>query len=865
MQMPTESQSERTTGRVEPGALAVNPSSSSSKSLSHSILTDVSASTSQISLMSNSSSSGGRRTQRASSSIPQELMPSSSPSPSSSQVTSTGNQEEQTMSSSMAEPPQVGAYAMRNSAVPVVHKLQTIPAGSQAALSRQAHKAPRPSLVYNTSDASSSNSNSRSTGTGTLKRHSSKNRNSASSVSLHHQARLDQEAKWGDRLSRQSLLPGIIGTVTNEVDVDDLILHVQQETDKKRNLSRKGAWSSRPRIIPSDNGHGTGTGTADTDHQDRTLQRGQGAYADEVERGLSATNMVSAHLVVEEDPEASHITVEERNEIVEQAQREAEEAVHEKMMRDMVLAEAVVEEDDGVANKRRRRHLCCGAVLLIMIFLGGALAGSQPWNRSDHDSHDMGYIPPPANNLCTDAIAMKEGTDSQFQKGTTLGATDSKFPSCNSRDGDEFTWGMGSVWYSIVGTGQALRVSSDAHTMVDENNQTVVWSTEISVFAGECGMLSCVGTGTTEAESSSMQNIGDGNDEDTNVSFTWYAETGVQYFVCVHGDAPEEMFTGFSEEVTQDMMAAGGIATLIEEVNGNNNSTSPGVATAGNFSLAVDVAVGNDFCPGAVDLALGPGDATVIQGSTKETTLDADFEFCAGTESTAGGVWYRVIGTGNPLEVRVDPEKGFNTQVTVFEQSGKDTMSCNLLDCIDGDSEAFQHSSHVTWPSKSGSAYYILVHGVSGAGDFELTLTQTVSNDVCEGAVSLESTNSTTSNRVEGTTEGASLVAPLAVCGHAVHTGAGVWHRVEGTGELMQVSTCDMSMEDATRVLDNTVVSVFRGEDCANLECIDGDDSSCGTHGAVTWESEVGQMYHILVSGKFEDVGAFQLSWGTAY
>jgi hypothetical protein len=724
-----------------------------------------------------------------------------------------------------------GAHAVRFSVLGTEQKLSTkqMPAGSIVAISRQAHKAPRLSMPTTSARADGTANSRRS-----LRRPPSNKDVAGSSGSL-----AQVKARHSFTLSGGN----------NVVDVDDLIAAASRQRQQSHNRAcgKSFSWpvpTAEPSIDFSMNEEPAGPADANMN----------------ITRSLP-TRMVSAHLVLE-DPEVDTWTDVERNAFFEQAQKDAEEAVHEKIMRDIVLAEAVVEEDGAATRKRRRSQWCFGIFLLILIFCGGSLAGSRPWNgdENDADYNTDVAVPPPVNDFCSGAISMVWGTESQFQEGTTIGATDSKFPSCGPGEG-EFTWGNSSVWYSITGNGIPLRVSADAHTMTDENNETMEWYVDLSIFTGECGLLSCLG---------GAEIIQDGWGA-LDSAVTWFAEEGVEYFICLHARMPEDI--EMPSSLLGEMAGNADDFSGVEVGDKNSNATRLTFSTAGNFSLTVDPAVSNDFCPGAVGLNVekrngGLGNTTTVYvGSTKEATLDTSLEFCAGTESKEGGVWFRASGTGNPLQVRIEPEDGFNAQVTVFQQGGEDKSSCDLLECIAGDNEVFRYSSQVTWPSDAGTTYYILVHGVSRTGDFELSIKETVTNDVCEGSLELESVERTSIKRIEGTTVGASPMAPLPVCGHAVHSGAGVWFSVVGTGSVMHVSTC--RVENLPHVSNDlslaaTAISVFRGLDCASLECIDGNaTSSCSsTHGAVIWDSESGQVYHILVSGQLDEVGSFDLSWG---
>ena len=85
----------------------------------------------------------------------------------------------------------------------------------------------------------------------------------------------------------------------------------------------------------------------------------------------------------------------------------------------------------------------------------------------------------------------------------------------------------------------------------------------------------------------------------------------------------------------------------------------------------------------------------------------------------------------------------------------------------------------------------------------------------------------------------------------------GVWYRLRGTGEEMTVSTC----HEATTF--DTVLSLFVG-DCGSLSCaaMNDDLSGCLSKSGITWNSEEGVEYKLLVYGFSNQAGPFGLVFG---
>jgi len=138
------------------------------------------------------------------------------------------------------------------------------------------------------------------------------------------------------------------------------------------------------------------------------------------------------------------------------------------------------------------------------------------------------------------------------------------------------------VWFQLVGRGTFVRLDTC------DNN---AFDTELSVFKGDCGSLSCV---EGDSETCGQQSI-----------FSWFAELDETYRVLVHG----------------------GLLT-----------------SKGPFTLAISESPAYSRCEQAI--LLDPEQQSTYLGST----WDGEFArgAIAGLECTlkSEGVWYRLIGTG---------------------------------------------------------------------------------------------------------------------------------------------------------------------------------------------------------------------------
>ena len=122
-------------------------------------------------------------------------------------------------------------------------------------------------------------------------------------------------------------------------------------------------------------------------------------------------------------------------------------------------------------------------------------------------------------------------------------------------------------------------------------------------------------------------------------------------------------------------------------------------------------------------------------------------------------------------------------------------------------------------------------------------------NDLCVGAFALPVPAFTFGSTGFASTD----TAPF--CDTSV-TSPGVWYSVVGTGNTMTTSLCNAFATYDTKL------SVYCG-DCADptsLTCVVGNDDFCGSQSAVSWCSQVGATYHVLVHGFGGESGLFGLA-----
>ncbi len=136
------------------------------------------------------------------------------------------------------------------------------------------------------------------------------------------------------------------------------------------------------------------------------------------------------------------------------------------------------------------------------------------------------------------------------------------------------------------------------------------------------------------------------------------------------------------------------------------------------------------------------------------------------------------------------------------------------------------------------------------AGDymFEVNVTGVVvpDNDLCADAIAVGVPSVT-----PGSTQGASIDSAFPTCGTSI-TSPGVWYSVTGTGTTMTASLCNGVATYDTKI------SVYC-PDCDEAICVDGNDDFCGLQSEISWCSQLGANYLILVHGYGGATGPFEL------
>lgn len=245
----------------------------------------------------------------------------------------------------------------------------------------------------------------------------------------------------------------------------------------------------------------------------------------------------------------------------------------------------------------------------------------------------------------------------------------------------------------------------------------------------------------------------------------------------------------------------------------------------------------NDLCTGAITINCGQ----TIAGTTVGATTDAP-PTCITTLNTAPGVWYTFVGNGAANTLTMCVGTSYDCKIGVF------TGTCAALVCVTGNDDFCGLQSQVTFPTTLGTTYYVIITGFGAAtGAFTLTRTSTgLPNDLCTGAITINC-----GQTITGSTACGATIDAVGTCITALGTAPGLWYQFVGDGSPVTMSLCGSSYD--------TKIGVFRGT-CAALVCVTGNDDFCGLQSQVTFNTNAGFTYYILVTGFGAATGNFTLT-----
>jgi hypothetical protein len=87
------------------------------------------------------------------------------------------------------------------------------------------------------------------------------------------------------------------------------------------------------------------------------------------------------------------------------------------------------------------------------------------------------------------------------------------------------------------------------------------------------------------------------------------------------------------------------------------------------------------------------------------------------------------------------------------------------------------------------------------------------------------------------------------VCYNVEASTKSVWYIVEGDGSCLSASTLGSNFD--------TVLAIYKGGGCQGLTCVT--QSEYDYNDEVSWKTEIGEIYYILVGGSYGNAGSYFL------
>jgi hypothetical protein len=215
---------------------------------------------------------------------------------------------------------------------------------------------------------------------------------------------------------------------------------------------------------------------------------------------------------------------------------------------------------------------------------------------------------------------------------------------------------------------------------------------------------------------------------------------------------------------------------------------------------------------------------------------------------------YYFRGTGLPVRAKLRGSCEIDdcaSSLQVYKINGENQRQYCSFACLIND-VVYPEINSVAWIAESDAEYLIQVSGAYDHMSFDLEVS---TNDERRNAYGpmIPAVNDTI---IPGTTTTATMDPEAQACGTATaSTAPGVWYSVMGNGKVITASTCGLASGFDTQI------SVFKG--LTTLQCVNGNDDSCGKGSLVAWSSEVNEVYYVLVHGAEGASGNFFLLLNT--
>jgi hypothetical protein len=214
---------------------------------------------------------------------------------------------------------------------------------------------------------------------------------------------------------------------------------------------------------------------------------------------------------------------------------------------------------------------------------------------------------------------------------------------------------------------------------------------------------------------------------------------------------------------------------------------------------------------------------------------------------------YYFRGTGLPVRAILQgsfESDDCGSSLQMYSLDGENNPQFCSFGCLNKH-VVYQEINSVAWIAESDVEYLIQVSGAYDHMSFDLEVS---TNDERRNAYGpmIPAINTI----IPGTTTTATIDPEAQACGTATaSTAPGVWYSVRGNGKVITASTCGLASGFDTQI------SVFKG--LSALQCLNGNDNSCGKGSLVAWSSEVNEVYYVLVHGAEGANGDFFLQLNT--
>jgi len=302
----------------------------------------------------------------------------------------------------------------------------------------------------------------------------------------------------------------------------------------------------------------------------------------------------------------------------------------------------------------------------------------------------------------------------------------------------------------------------------------------------------------------------------------------------------------------------------------NINSTGFNFSNNLNLIFGADNALNAEFFSGSLDdigifnRAISPGEVAVLYASSttpgdncsnainlatltspyQGTTLGAANDFALNCVGNAlDKIFYIDVPTNHFLTIGQTINNYDSENRLAY---GSACPGENLIQCWD---EPDLQSN--IWHNTTGATQRVWwiqdAYSSDGGGSFTLAWDVQLSpvNDLCINATPISC-----GQTISGSTLLASVDnAPF--CVDNMNSANGVWYQFVGSGAETTASLCSFFNYD-------TKIGVYSGS-CSNLVCITGEDDFCGLGSEVTFQTQFGETYYIIVTGYNSYTGNFNL------